>query len=267
MMNSLYPDKSIMKTIKYIPSQTRHYLACPYFLKLSNSVKIPIDEPHIIGIRRTQLFKDHVIARLGQNLGKEPFRTQKLLDLILNRGLMLIAKKIETVFFSTSDIGLEIEMFKPDIIETTMRENIGVNIKSIKNIEQPEEHHYLQSIVYKLALEKALEGATLKPFKVTASLLHWNTEHYPVSRNDNDTDIEGFSSHLSNVSSQAFFSEEKIDEEQGNYTDMLRDIASLEPQDDEEKCEHCHGKFCCDVHNQIPFRDKYKWFSRFQPYE
>ena len=119
-----------MKTLKYIPSRTRHYVACPYFLKLSNLVKIPIDEPHIVGIRRNQLFKDHVIERLAQRRGVQPIRTQKLIDVILNRGLILIAKKIDTIFFSTPDVGLEIEMSKPDIIETTIGETIEVKIQT-----------------------------------------------------------------------------------------------------------------------------------------
>lgn len=216
-----------MKTLKYIPSRSSRYLACPYFLKLSNMVKIPIDEPHIVGIRRTQLFKDHVIERLAQGRGIEPVRTQKLIDVILTRGLILIAKKLDTIFYSTSDIGLEIEMFKPDIIETTIGESIEVNVKSIKNIDAPDSHHYLQSFVYKLALEKALEGTTTKPFKVTASLLYWNFDHYPIWRSENEPDIEDFRAHLSGLSAKAFFSEEKIDDEQGRCADILHKVASL----------------------------------------
>ncbi len=256
-----------MRTLKYIPSRSKHYLACPYFLKLSNMVKIPIDEPHIVGIRRTQLFKDHVIERLAQRRGIEPVRTQKLIDVILNRRLILIAKKLDIVFFSTSDIGMEIEMFKPDVIETTVGDNIEVNVKSIKNIDVPGPHHYLQSFVYKLALEKALKGTTMKPFNVSASLLYWNFEHYPIWRGENEPNIEDFSTYLSGVSSEAFFSEERIDNEQPRCSDSLREIALLEPQDDETKCEICVGKFCCDVFNKIEFKDKYKWFSKFQPCE
>lgn len=252
-----------MKTLKYIPSRSKHYLACPYFLKLSNMVKIPIAEPHVVGIRRTQLFKDHVIEHMARKRGIEPFRTQKPIDIILNRGLILMAKKLDAVFFTTSDVGMVIEMFKPDVIETTDNgKDIEVTVKSIKNIDIPSSHHYVQSFVYKLALEKALEGTTMKPFKVSASLIYWNFDHYPIRRDENDTDIEDFRDHLSSLSSQDFFSEENIDDEQSHCTNSLLEIASLEPQDNEAKCENCIGKFCCDVFNQIEFKDKYKWFSK-----
>ena len=253
-----------MKILKYIPSRSKHYMACPYFLKLSNMIKIPIDEPHIVGIRRTQLFKDKVIERLAKKRGIEPVRTQRPIDIILSRGLILIAKKLDIIFFSASDIAMEIEMFKPDVIETTVGENIEVNVKSIKNIDVPSSHHYLQAFVYKLALEKALKGTTMKPFKVSASLLYWSFEHYPVWRGENEPDMEDFSKYLSGVSSEAFFSEEKIIDEQLPCADCLQKIATLEPQDDENKCKICVGKFCCDVFNQVEFKDKYKWFSKFQ---
>ena len=89
----------------------------------------------------------------------------------------------------------------------------------------------------------------------------------PFGEGESEPDIEEFSTYLSGVSSEAFFSEEKMDDEQPLCDDCLSKIASLEPQDDEAKCEICVGKFCCDVFNQIEFKDKYKWFSKFQPCE
>lgn len=51
--------------LKFVPSRSIHYLHCPYFLKLSNIVNIPIDEPHIVAIQKAQQFKKLVVNRLA----------------------------------------------------------------------------------------------------------------------------------------------------------------------------------------------------------
>ncbi len=246
--------------LKYTPSKTKQYVHCAYFLKLSNTVKIPIEEPHIVGIRRTQLFKDEVIGRLSIRKGFEPVRAQKPLYLILNPGFYLIQKKIDAAIYETDDVSLIINMFKPDLIETKIDgDNIYLNVKSIRNTDELNLAHYLQAYIYKLALEKTLMGSTIKTISIAPSIISWNYKDYPL-RDNADLDIEEFSSHLSG---DDFFSEINMSEDQQLYADKIKEIALLEPQEDKTKCDSCEGQFCCDVYHDIEFFDRFAWFDKF----
>ena len=221
-------------TLKYVPSRSIHYLKCPYFLKLSNIVDIPIDEPHIVGIQKTQLFKNEVIERLARRKGLTLIKAQRPLDIILNRGLILISTKLDTVFYQTEHVSMLIHMFKPDVVETSQTgEIIKVNVKSIKNTYDLKEHHYLQSFVYKLALEKALVGATIKKYKVVPSIIYWKADS--SHQLEAGKDIEGFSTMLANISEHDLFSETDISDEQTFCINSLQKIGTLNPQQDKTK--------------------------------
>jgi hypothetical protein len=228
-------------------------------------VDIPIDEPHVVGIQKTQLFKNEVIGRLARRKGLTLIKAQRPLDIILNRGLILISTKLNTVFYETEHVSMLIYIFKPDVVETSQTgEIIKVNVMSIKNTYNLKEYHYLQFFVYKLALEKALVGTTMKKYKVVPSIIYWKADSSHQLEAGEYEDIEGFSSMLSSISEHDLFSETDISDEQTFCINSLQRIGTLNPQQDKTKCESCVGKLCCDVFNEIDFIDKHKWFDKFR---
>lgn len=232
--------------LKFVPSRSSHYLYCSYFLRLSNFVNISINEPPIVAIQRAQQFKKLVINRLAVNKGVNPTGAKKPLD-FLKPGLMSGSMNLNVNFFSTESISLAIGMFKPDVIETVNNGQVTeISIKSIKNKNKPEEHHYLQTFVYKLALEKALKEMTIRPLKVRSSVIYWNENYYPDNENENLTEF------MARFSSDAFFTElDLTDNEHAFCVSSLHRIASLEPKKERSECEGCIGQLYCDAYSNM----------------
>lgn len=232
--------------LKFVPSRSSHYLHCPYFLKLSNLFNILIDEPHIVAIQKAQQFKKLVVNRLAFRKKVSLTVAQKPLD-FLKPGLMSGSMNLNVDFFSIDQVSMVIGIFKPDVIETAHSGDIiEINIKSIKNTTRTERHHYLQAFVYKLALEKALEEMTIRPYKVSSSVVYWSADHYPDDENEDPGVF------IARFSSDAFFTEFVLtDDEQAFCVSSLHQIASLEPQKEKSKCERCIGNLHCDVYSKM----------------
>lgn len=171
---------------------------------------------------------------------------KKPLD-FLKPGLMSGSMNLNVNFFSIDGVSMTVGMFKPDVIETVHAGEVTeINIKSIKNTNMPKRHHYLQTFVYKLALEKALKAMTIRPFKVRSSVIYWSENYYPNNENENPAEF------IARFSSDAFFTEfDFTDNEQAFCVSSLHRIASLEPKKEKSECEGCIGNLYCDIYNKM----------------
>lgn len=224
-------------------------------MKLSNTVKIRIEEPHIVALQRWQFFKNAIVQKLSLNHGACPKKVQRPIDIILSEGLLEFTKKLDLDFFSTDKAIFTINMFKPALIEVRKSQGFTlINIMTIKNTAEPKDYHYLQAFVYKLILEEALKGTTIKPYKVGMSLIYRNSNILLAD------DIDNFNLHMNAMD---FFIEEKTDQNLCGLTN-LTEIASLKAQQDKSKCETCVGMQYCDIYHNIDYKDKFAWFRKFE---
>ncbi len=228
--------------LKFVPSQARYYIRCPYFLYLSNVKDIYIPYPRLAS-RKGNFFEGVVHERVSEKSGYRINKARHLTDLIKTEGLYTLNKKVDTEFYTAENVGLRVLMLKPDLILSENTENgFIITILEIKNCDFLMPYHYLQAYVYKLALEKFLRQETDVPVRVAASMICREEGFFREGEHEDDFSV--FMERISGVTIDSLVVRDFVDtESESMLQGELRRIATLEANIVE--CKTCPGAEKC----------------------
>lgn len=229
--------------LKFVPSRSRYYIKCPYFLYLSNIKDIYIPYPRIAS-RKGNLFEGVVLDRFSGKTGYDITKANRVTDLIGADGLYTLNKRVNTEFFAKGNVAFRVGVLKPDLL-LSERTNGGIRITvlEIKNSDRLLPYHFLQAYVYKLTLEKLLFQTTSVSLQIGATMVHLKEGF--CSEDGCEADFGIFRERIAGMTIESLVVKDFSDpESEIALQSALCSIASLQP--DITECATCPGVRKCE---------------------